>query len=244
MFIVGFVLIQIVVFGVLYYAFKKITGGDTENAVKRLSVVYEDLVKKQKDLTEKIEEGERELQAKKEEAAAIAEKLATQALEEVRKKEEEVLRKARAEADEILAKAHGSREALFHDLEIEANKKMIDFVADLLKVVLDSKTSALIHGQFVRNFIEQAKKSDLASVDAAGQSFVLRAAMPLKEEERAEINKILSEKLGAADIKLEEVQDEKLVAGIALQIGSLILEGNFANSVKDAAIQRKEKLKS
>lgn len=239
-----FIILQIIVFSGIIYFLKKILFKDTESAEKRLGVVYEDLVKKQKDLTEKIEEGEREFQVKKEEAAAIAEKMATQALEETRKKEEEILKKARAEADDILAKAHGSRDTFYHSLEVEANKKMIDYVAEVLKNVFDSKTELLIHTQFVRNFIEQAKKSDLATVDAKGQAFVLRSAMPLKKEEKDEIMGILSEKLGTKDLKIEEVEDKKLIAGIALQIGTLLLEGNFANSVKDAANQYKEKLKS
>ena len=58
-----FIILQVIVFSAVVYFLKKILSGDTESAVKRLGIVYEDLVKKQKDLTEKLEAAEKELKA-------------------------------------------------------------------------------------------------------------------------------------------------------------------------------------
>lgn len=241
---VTFIILQVIVFSAVIYFLKKILYGDTENAVKRLGTVYEDMVQKQKDLTEKIEEGEKELQIKKEEAMAIAEKLTNQAMDDVRKKEDEILKKARGEAEEILAKAHASKETLRREMEVEASKKMIDFSMMLLGAAFDENLQALVHERYVQNFIVQAKQSDLASVDSSGQNFVIRSALPLKEGEKKEIQKVLYEKLASTNFKIEEMTDEKLIAGIALQIGSLVLDASFANALKDAADKAKEKQKA
>lgn len=244
MWIFGFALMQIIVFGVVLYFYKKITAGDTENTVKRLGAVYEDLLKKQKDLTEKLEGAEKEYQSKKEESSLIADKLAGQAMDEARKKEDAILKKARAEAEEILSKAHASRDQLSKEIEIAASKKTVDFAADLLKHIYDDKLKVLIHGQFIKNFIEQAKKSDLASVDLHGQHPTLRTAMALSKEEMSELRQVLAERLGAPDLQVEEATDEKLVAGVALQIGTLTLDGSFANAIRESASQVKEKLQA
>ncbi|HNX69505.1 MAG TPA: F0F1 ATP synthase subunit delta [Candidatus Omnitrophota bacterium] len=235
---------QIIVFGTVLYFYKKITAGDTESTIKRLGTIYEDLLKKQKDLTEKLEAGERDLQAKKEEASAVAEKLSNQALDEARKKEDELLKKARAEAEEILSKAHNSRDQFYHELELAANKKMVDFVTEILKNVFDSKTVGLVHAQFIKNFIEQAQKSDLTSVDAQGQTPVIRSAMPLSKEEKEQLRQVLAEGMRVSGLQVEEALDEKLVAGVVLQIGTLILDGSFATSVREAADKVKEKLQT
>ena len=95
MWIFGFTLMQIIVFGVVLFFYKKITAGDTENNVKRLGAVYEDLLKKQKDLAEKLKTAEKEYQTKKEESSMLADKLASQAMDEVRKKEDEILKKGK-----------------------------------------------------------------------------------------------------------------------------------------------------
>lgn len=244
MWIFGFALMQIVVFGVVLYFYKKITAGDTENTVKRLGVVYEDLLMKQKNLAEKLETAEKEYQAKKEESATIADKLAGQAMDEARKKEEEILKKARAEAEDLLSKAHASREQFSKEMEIAASKKMVDFTATLLVNVYDEKTRLLIHGQFIRNFIEQAKKSNLASIDLQGQHPVIRTAMALQKEEKDHLCQVIAAGLGVPDLKIEEVVDEKLIAGVAMQIGTLLLDGSFANALKESANQVKEKLQT
>lgn len=244
MWIFGFALMQIIVFGVVLYFYKKITSGDTENTVKRLGAVYEDLLMKQKNLTEKLQTAEEEYQAKKEESAAIADKLAGQAMDEARKKEEEILKKARAEAEDILSKAHSSRDQIGKEMEIAAGRKMVDFAADLLNHVYDEKIRKIIHGQFIRNFIEQAKKSDLASIDLQGQHPTIRTAMALNQEEREQLRQVIAERLGIPDLEVEEALDEKLVAGVAMQIGTLLLDGSFANALREAASQVKEKLQT
>lgn len=239
-----FIILQIIVFSAVVYFLKKILSGDTESAVNRLGIVYEDLLKKQKDLTEKLEAAEKEYQAKKEESSAIADKLASQAMDDARKKEEEILKKARAEAEDILSKAHGSRAQFEREMEIAASKKMIDFATDLLSRAYDDKVRALIHGQFIKNFIEQAKKSDLASVDLHGQHPTIRTAIALEKEEKDQLCQVLAERLGSRDLQIEEVVDETLLAGVAMQIGTLVVDGSFANTLKESAFQAKEKLQT
>ena len=242
MWIFGFALMQIFVFGVVLYFYKKITAGDTENTVKRLGAVYEDLLEKQKFLTEKIETAEKEYQTKKEESATIADKLAGQAMDDARKKEDEILKKARAEAEDILLKAHTTRDQMAKEMELAASKKTVDFTADLLKNIYDDKIKTLIHGQFIKSFIEQAEKSDLASVDLQGQRLTIRTAIALTKEERELLRRVFAERLGSPDLHIEEAVDEKLIAGVALQIGTLSLDGSFANAVRKSASQVKEKL--
>ena len=239
-----FIILQIIVFSAVVYFLKRILSGDTESAVKRLGVVYEDLLRKQKDLTGKLEAAEKEYQAKKEESATIADKLASQAMDEARKKETEILKKARAEAEDVLSKAYASRDQFGKEMEIAASKKMVDFTADLLSNVYDDKLKLLIHGQFIKNFIEQAKQSDLASVDLQGQHPTIRTAMALKKEEKELLRQVIAERLGVPDLQIEETLDEKLVAGVAMQIGTLLLDGSFANALKESASQVKEKLQT
>lgn len=241
----GFLVLAVLVFIALVYFFKKITTENTEVNLRRVAAVYEDLLRKQKELSEKIEAGERELQAKKDEAATVVDKAAAQAMDEAHKKEEETLKKARMEAEEILAKAHASREAYIQELRVEVSIKIIDLTADLLANALDENIRILFHRQFVKKFMDQAAKSNLAAVDARGNSPVIRVAMPLDKEEKEQLCNLLASKLNlpvGTDIK-EDV-DEKLIAGVVFQVGTLMMDGSFANAMKEAANKAKEKLRS
>jgi len=236
-----FVFLQIVVFSVLVFLLKKMISGDTETNVKRLSAVYEELVKKQRELLEKNEMAEKEYQAKKEEAAVIADKLSNQALDKARKKEEEILKKARGEAEEIIAKAFGSRDQLGHEIRVEVSKQAIDIMAEMLKKIFSVDTTKLIHGQFVRDFIKEIQGADFSSVDVKEHQPVIRSAFALTKEEKKEFEQVLGQKLNAPELKLEETVEEPLIAGVVLQIGTLLLDGSFANTVQEASVKLKEK---
>ncbi len=236
-----FVLLQVIVFSVLVFFLRKMLSGDTETNVKRLSTVYEELVKKQRELLEKNEMAEKEYQTKKEEAALIADKLSNQALDKIRKKEEEVLKKTRVEAEEIIAKAYGSRDQLSHEIRVEVSKKAIDIMAEMLKKVFSADTTRLIHGQFVKDFIKEIQTADFSSVDVTEHQPVVRSAFPLTTEEQREFQKVLGQKLNAAEFTIEETAEASLIAGVVLQIGTLFLDGSFANTIKESAIELKEK---
>jgi len=70
---------------------------------------------------------------------------------------------------------------------------------------------------------------------------VIRSAFPLTEEEKIGFQKILGEKLDLPELKIEEAVDGLLIAGVVLQIGTLLLDGSFANSVNESAVKMKEK---
>ena len=244
MWLFGFTLMQIIVFGVVLYFYKKIIAGDTENTVNRLGVVYEDLLKKQKDLTEKLQAAEKEYQTKKEESSALADKLANQAMDEVRKKEDEVLKKARAEAEDLLSKAHASRDQFAKEMEVAAGRKVVDLTVEILRHIYDDKLRALIHEQFIRNFIEQAKQSELSALDLQGHHPMVRTAIALKKEDRELLRRVLADRLGSPDLQIEEAVDEKLIAGVVLQIGTLSLDGSFASAPRESANHVKENMQS
>jgi F-type H+-transporting ATPase subunit b len=236
-----FVLVQGIVFIVLVFFLKKIVSGDTETNVKRLSTVYEELVKKQRELLEKNEMAEKEYQAKKEEAALIADKLSNQALDKARKKEEEIVKKARAEAEEIIAKAYGSRDQLSHEIRVEVSKQAIDIMAEMLKKIFRADTVMLIHGQFVKDFIKEIQGADFSGVDIKEHSLAIRSAFSLTKEEKNEFQQVLGKKLNATEVKIEETVEAPLIAGVVLQIGTLLLDGSFANTVQEASVKLKEK---
>ncbi len=239
MMILQFLVLQILVFGAVLFFLKKILYGDTESAINRLGTTYQDLLKKQADLTQRLESAEKEYQAKREEALAVSEKLKTEAMDEARKKEDDVLKKARAQADEIVSKAHGSEEEFRREINNEVNRKMIDFVAELLKSVFDDSTRQMIHDELVTSFIARAKDMDLSAAGASTE-MILRTAFPLRKEQTDKLNVLLVTKLNRP-VTFHEVTDAELQAGLVMQFGTLLLEGALSSALKAAA--EKAKLK-
>lgn len=243
MFIFQFIVLQIIVFSGVIYFLKKILYGDTESAIKRLGHVYQDLLTKQAELTQKIEQAEKDYLAKKEEGAAIIDKMKYDALDEMRKKEDEIIKKARVEADEIINKAHAAKDQFYRDIEKELSRKMIDFIAGLMVDVFTEKLVRPVHDELINDYLSRAKDFDLSNVEATMTKIGLRTVLPLQKEVLEKLKTLLSAKLNRP-ITIEEKIDKNLVAGIALEFGTLILDGSLSNAVREVAEEQKKKISS
>jgi F-type H+-transporting ATPase subunit delta len=60
------------------------------------------------------------------------------------------------------------------------------------------------------------------------------SAFPLSAAQRQALTRWLSERIGR-DITLSEQVDERLVAGLTITLGSLVLDGSLASKVRQAA---------
>jgi F0F1-type ATP synthase delta subunit len=239
MLILQFLILQILVFSAVIYFLKKILTGDTQSAISRLNVVYQDLLNKQKELNEKIKSAEAEYQAKKQEASEIIEKMKLQSQDEMRDKKDEMVKKAKAEAEEIIQKAQASSEKLALDIEKRLRDKLIDFTSNLILRTVSSKNMEAFHKDLVEDFLVKGKELDLSSVGPQISILIIRSAMPLPPEVSKKIEQMVVQRLGRK-LSIEEEVDKQLIAGVQLQFGTLILDASFANAIKEAAVEAKE----
>lgn len=240
MMIFQFIILQIIVFGAVIYALKRILYGDTESAINRLGQVYEDLLKKQKDLTDKIEAGEKEYRAKQEEATTLADKFKTQAMDEVRKKEDEIVKAARKDAEEIIGKAQAAKDDLAKEIENKLSHRMIDFASAILRGAFSENLLVVIHEEMLKNFLARSKDLDLSSASDSAQELIVRTPIPLKPEQSEKLTLLLVTKLNRK-VTYVEVPDKELIAGVILQFGTLLLDGCLASAIKEAGDKCKEK---
>lgn len=235
------IVLQIVAFGVVIYFLKKIFYGDTQGAINRLEQAHQELLAKQKDLTQKIEAAEKEYGEKKEEAAQVIKKMTAQAMEEARGKEDELLKKARAQAEDIVVKAQASSEKHYREIEKQVYLKMLDLTADLLVSSFSEKTVEALHAHLIKEFLERGKEFDLAGVGSHITKMIIKTPLPLGKEVHTKIQSLVASKLNR-NLELEEVVEKSVVAGFAIQFGTLVLDGTLANYVKQAAERKKIEL--
>ncbi len=238
MLILQFLILQIIVFSVVIYFLKKILMGDTQTAISRLNVVYQDLLNKQKELNEKIKTAEMEYQTKKQEASEIADKMKAQAMEEIREKRDESVKKAKAEAEEIVSKAQESSVKLAQEIELKMRNKILDFTSDLILRSISDKDLRAFHDSLVEDFLVKGKALDLSSVGPQVDLMIIRSPMPLSPEICKKIENTVVQRLGRR-MNVEQEEDKQLLAGVQLQFGTLILDASFANAIKDSALAAK-----
>ncbi len=241
MLLVQIIIFQIIVFGAVIFALKKILSQDTESSINRLDKVYQDLLNKQKDLTQKIEAAEKDYNAKKEEGNLVVGKMKTEAMDEVRVKQDEVIKKAKTEAEEILKKAHESEEKFKKGLEKEFQRKVIEQAATILKVAFSTKIAETLHQALIVEFLERAQKMDLSQISANVDALILKSAFPLDKTQLEQFQKLIASKI-SRPVKLEAQEDKALIAGVLIQFGTLLLDGSLNNYVKEASEATKKNL--
>lgn len=237
--LIQFIILQVLVFGLIIFFIKRILSKDTMTAETRLNQVYEELLEKQKQVTQKIEEAEKEYVAKKEEATALVAKMKKEAQAELSTKEDTVIKEAKAQADEMVQKARASAEDLRKRLQKEESAKVIEYCSSLIQQALTPTTIAAIHRQMVQEFISRGDSLDFSTVSTDVMEVNIKTASALLPEEKEAIDKLINSKLNR-EIKSQEVEDTKLIAGVALEFGTLILDGCLASAINDAALAQKK----
>ena len=239
--LIQFLILQMLVFGVIIFFIKKILTKDTQTAETRLNQVYEELLEKQKQVSQKIEEAEKEYSAKKEEAAGIVSKMKKDAQVELTAKEDTIIKEAKAQADEMVQKARASAEDLRKRLQKEESSKVIDYSAALVQQALSAKAIEVLHRQMVSEFISRGEQLDFSNVNSDVKTMTIKAALPLAPEEKSAIDQLIKNKL-KREIESQTVEDKKIIAGVVLEFGTLVLDGCFASAINDTALAQKKLL--
>lgn len=241
MMIFQFIILQVIVFSAVIFFMKKILSSDTQAAVGRLDTTYQDLLAKQKELNDKIEEAEKEYAAKKEEAVQVLEKMKMDANEEARKKKDEILKQTKSQADEILERAKASSEEIYKKIEREVRAKAVEDAAAILLSAVQKHTVMEFHSKIFDEFLEKGKDFDLSKVSPQIDTVLIKTPFPLTEQQKSKLKAFVSVKINRT-LKMEEIMDEGQIAGVSLLFGSLILEGSLANTIREVADDKKQKI--
>ncbi len=239
--LIQFMILQVIVFSAVIYFMKRILSRDTQTAETRLNQVYEDLVEKQKQLAQKIEEAEKEYTTRKDEAAAIVDKMKKETQLALTEKEDKVLKEAKAQADEMVAKARASADELQKRIRKEEGAKLLDYVSNLVTACFTPSMLEVLHKVMVKEFVEKGDKLDFSNVSTDVTSMTIKTAMPLTDEEKKAIDDLVKAKI-KREIQSEQKIEPKVVAGVVIEFGTLLLDGCFASAVNDANLSRKKQL--
>jgi F0F1-type ATP synthase membrane subunit b/b' len=242
MLLFNFIILQVIVFGIVIFSLRKIFYGDTQSAINRLGATHSDLLKKQKDLSEKIEATEKIYIQKKQEAETIVDKMKVDTVNEMRKKVDEMLKKGKKEADELVERAKIARDKYCQELEKEVKVKITDLAGELIIKALTGKSIDMVHHQLVKEFIDGGKDMDLTTVRIHIDKMIVKTPINLTKEEVLLLEAFIKGKLNRT-IAIEEIIDVSGIAGIALQFGTLIIDGSLAAFIRTASGEEQEKIK-
>lgn len=238
MLILQFVIVETIIFAVVIYFLKKLIFTDTATAVNRLNKTIEESAKQQDEMEKKLQACDKECSERIAKAKDEALKIVQEGIEKAAKERDGILEKAKKQSEEVVQKATDAKEKIRKDLEKEMGIKTVEFSSEILKNVLTEKTNKQFNETMTLDFIDKLQDIDTSEIGSQISEVVVIAAFNLSEAVKSKITEVLAKKL-SRKITLKEEVDNKLIAGIMLKFGTLVLDGCLASYLREMS----EKLK-
>jgi F0F1-type ATP synthase delta subunit len=219
----------------LIYAFRRIMDKNVVSATSHLDELNQDYIKKQQEINRLLEEAKQKSAEVFAQAQIEAQNLKAKIVAQSEKERDAMISAARTQADEIIQQADKARNSLLAEIEERILKEAVKKASDLIQEALPETFRKLAHEHWVDDLLKTGfGQLDKVRIGENINEIRIISAFPLHEEQRKKIIKHLNESLGK-DIPVKEEIDVTLVVGLAIHIGSLVLDGSLKNTIKEKA---------
>lgn len=235
------ILIQVLVFGIVIYALKRIMVGNTESAVNRLNQSYADISKKKEEMANKINQIEQECERQRRETSEEIKKMREEAQKEVEEKTDKMLSEARQKSEQIIGDALGAKNKIREEIKREEQLKVVDWAGQIINAVLSREIKKELNDAFVEEILEDIRELEAEHVPVEISEVDFIVAEDLRQELKGRLEKIIAGRLNR-DVSFNCKVDKGLIAGIAVKFGSLILDQSLSNKLNQQLVAMKAKI--
>lgn len=242
MFMIQLLVLQVVIFIGLVVVLRRLMGRHATTATAHLQGLSQDYLKKHDELKKRLEETERYYQEQVMKAQEEAHQTMAEALKEAEAARQQVLDQAHQEAERIIQQATGTRETLKQELVQSMEGKAVERACELLQEVLPEVLREATHHAWLTELITNGLISveHLETREAVQEARVV-SAIALTDAQRALLLERLRAALGSS-VTLQETVDPRLVAGLIITMGHLVLDGSLASKLREATRHAQDSL--
>lgn len=233
MVIVSLILFQVFIFVGLIFMFRRIMTKNVISATRHIEELNQDYAKKEQEINRQLEEAKLKSQEIICKAQEEAERLKTQTIKEVESERDKIVGQARTQSTEIIQQADKSRQSLLLEIEERIDKEAINKACQLIQDTLPEQFKENVHLHWVEELIENGFSSlERLRIPQDLQEVKVICAFPLNAEQRKNLLKKLKD-VFVREVTLKEEVDPKVVAGLIISIGGLVLDGSLRNKIKE-----------
>ena len=237
------VIVQIITFIVITLVMRKVLISSSYKETHRLQQLNDDNLQKSKELAEKILDAENEYREKMAQCDREVREMKAEARREIEELKEAIVAKGKAESDHMIAQAMSTKKEIRAEIESEMQGKSIAFSCKIFQKVLNAGEQKLVFDGLLESVfrdLNEIEKNDLKAVDLAGAGGIVevKSSHPMGPAQKEKLEQILSAKLDQK-IKTREEIDAKVISGIIIQLGSIVIDGSLSERFRRAAEELK-----
>ena len=226
-------LIQLLVFGVLAFLLSRILTRNITGATTHLQQLNQDYTKKEEQTAKRFEEAEQYYKDRLVKTQKDINQLKTQFEKETQEAKDKILKQAHIESEDIVRHANKAKQVILSEIEDRITKEAVEKSCELVEDVLAEQFKVEVHSGWVDDLIENGFKqmSKLHIGDDITEAKVT-VALPLEKNQYSKLSQKLKSVFKKNIIVKEEV-DPKVVAGIVITIGDLVLDGSLRGKIRE-----------
>ena len=237
--LIQLLIIQILTFVGLLFVLRLLFHKNLDTALKRLRILQKENLAKETQLKEEIKKAKQDRLVQVEEGRKEAAEIV-----EIAKKEASQLRvnlkeEGEREARRITQKGKEDIDKLKRNLSEEIDGQAMSLSLQMVKHTFSTDDREVLHRQFIEEVIGQVKNIEDSKFSVKSENITIKTSYPLNDKEKTAIKEVLSKKLGIS-VKLKEEIDSELIAGLLIQIESLIIDGSLQNRLRKVIQYLKE----
>ena len=223
-------------FGFLVVVLVRIMKQSFVQETQHLDQMNQDYLKKEEEADNYLTEAKQKSQELVKQAQHDAETMKEEIISKVQEEKERVLGLARQQAQDIVQQADKTRQMLLAEINERIAKEAIVQACQLIQDTLPEGFKQDVHAHWVQDLIKSGFLSlERLNVSPDIQEVGVTSAFSLTEEQKKLLLKNLKDVL-KREVTLKESVDAKIVAGIVVQIGDLVLDGSLKNKIQERSI--------
>jgi len=200
--------------------------------LEELSSVYE---KKEEELKKQYDELKKQSQEIIMKAKLDTEQQRDSVLKAAQQEKDRIVNEAYKKSDEIMQQAEKARQAILSELNRKIEEKAVEFSPVLLQRTLPEGIKKEIHERWFDELIRgMFGEIERLHVPAEVSEAKVICAFTLKNEQLRAVQEKINEKLGR-QINLIQEMDDKIIAGVVINIGNLVFDGSLRLKIQEAS---------
>ena len=219
----------------LIFILRRIMTQNVVLATRHIDELNQDYEQKEAEINRRLEEVKQKSEEILHKSQDEAVKQKAQLIKEAESQREVVLKQARSQSDELIIQAQKSRDALLSEIEERISAEAVNKACELIHDILPVQFRQDVHSYWLKELIENGLGGlKTVRLPEGVKEIKITSAFSLTDAQREAIFSSLKETLGEG-LNFKEEVSPKVVAGLIINIGNLVLDGSLKNRIQERA---------
>lgn len=213
---------------------RRLMAQHVTTATAHLQGLSQDYLRKHEEFKKRLDEAERHYEEQLAKVQEETRQLKDQAVKDADATRQQLLGKAHEEAERIIQQANHARDTMRQELTRSVDARAVERACEILQDALPQDLRQTTHAQWVEELIHHG----LTNVERPAHREQTRearvtSAFPLTPSQRKHLLEQLQTVVGS-EVTLEEAVDPRIVAGLTITVGHLVLDGSLFSKLREA----------